>query len=108
VLGSREVKKFDPYAFAVRWYEDHPEALVEYERALGVILKIAGIRLDELEDIEAKALEFGRLVRESETRGREPGQRFVKSRHDWVAFRDNLPHGVKAEAQLAFDRGYIP
>lgn len=108
MLGSREAEGFDPYAFAVRWYEEHPEALIEYERALGAILKTAGIRLDELEDIEAKAFDFGRLVREAETIGCEPGQRYVKVRHEWVAFRDNLPHGIKAEAQLSFERGYAP
>ena len=61
--------------------------------------------MDELEDIEAKAFDFGKLVRGSETAGNETS-RFVKARHDWVAFRDNLPMGVKAIAQTAFDRGH--
>jgi hypothetical protein len=103
--SSKRAEGFDPYAFAVRWYEEHPEVLREYEEALRRKLK-SGLRLDELEEIEEKAFEFGRLVREAQDLGNEKG-RFVRAHHEWVRFRENLPRGIKTEAVDAYRRGYL-
>ena len=95
---------FDPYIFSVRWYEEHPEVLIEYENALKKKLK-AGFTLDELEEIETKAFEFGRLVRESEMNAEKSG-RWTEVHREWVKFKDNLSGG-RAEAKEAYRRGYV-
>lgn len=78
---------------------EHPEVLIEYEQALRKKLK-AGVRLDELDDIEEKSLEFGRLVRRSP-------ERWTSTYKAWVEFSKTVPKGTKAEAREAFYRGYI-
>lgn len=84
---------------------DHPEVLLEFEKALRKKLK-AGFTLDELEEIEERAFELGRLVRESEISGRESG-RWVEARKEWVRFKNSLSSGGRAEAKEAYYRGYV-
>lgn len=95
-FSSSRTDPFDPYAFAVRWYEEHPEVLHEYEKLLKRMLN-AGFTLDELEEIEAKAFEFGRLARRSG----------VTPYKAWLELKGSLPRGTKAEAKEAYYRGYV-
>lgn len=95
---------FDPYAYAVQWYMDHPEVLIDIERSIEDVLK-RGVTLDELDEIEEKSFGFGKLVRESESNGNDSG-RWSKVRHEWVKYKESLPQGTKTEAQEAYYRGY--
>jgi len=103
--SSSRTDPFDPYAFAVRWYEEHPEVLLDFELEIKRALK-AGITLDELEEIEAKAFEFGRLVRVADIKNQGLPRRKVDARSDWETYRDGLPYGTKATAREAYYRGY--